>query len=133
MDHASPIDSPRESENEINLTPMLDVVFIMLIFFIVTASFVRESGIEVNRPDTPRETVDETDTILITINENSEILIEERSIDPRAVRANLERMRGEKPDATVVIRPDRRSVNDRLVQVMNASREAGIYDIAVAE
>ncbi|MEX0914523.1 MAG: biopolymer transporter ExbD [Wenzhouxiangellaceae bacterium] len=133
MPHASAIHAPRETENEINLTPMLDVVFIMLIFFIVTASFLKESGIDVNRPDTPRVTVNETGTILITIDGNSEILIDGRLIDPRAVRANVERIRAEKPEASVVIRADRRSFNDTLVQVMDASRQAGIYDIAVAE
>ncbi len=133
MPDASAIDAPRESENEINLTPMLDVVFIMLIFFIVTASFLKESGIDVNRPDTPRATVDETGTILITINGNSEIMIDGRLIDPRAVRANVERLRAEKQEASVVIRADRRSLNDTLVRVMDASRQAGIYDIAVAE
>ena len=133
MPHASAIDAPRDTENEINLTPMLDVVFIMLIFFIVTASFLKESGIDINRPDTPRVTVDETETILVTIDWNSEILIDGRLIDPRAVRANVERLRAEKPEASVVIRANRRSLNDTLVQVMDASRQAGIYDIAVAE
>lgn len=133
MPHASAIDAPRDTENEINLTPMLDVVFIMLIFFIVTASFLKESGIDINRPNTPRVTVDETETILVTIDWNSEILIDGRLIDPRAVRANVERLRAEKPEASVVIRADRRSLNDTLVQVMDASRQAGIYDIAVAE
>jgi biopolymer transport protein ExbD len=121
-----------EANNEINLTPMLDVVFIMLIFFIVTASFIKETGIEVNRPDSPEATVKEIAGILIAIGENNEIWMDRRLIDARAVRANLERMRAESPDAPVVIQADRRSFNDTLVQVMNASREAGIYDISIA-
>ncbi len=83
-----------EEENEINITPMLDVVFIMLIFFIVTASFVKESGIDVNRPDAPTATVKEKANILIAISESGEIWIDRRRVDPRAVRANIERMRG---------------------------------------
>lgn len=105
----------------------------MLIFFIVTASLSKESGIAINRPDTPWQTVDETETILVTMDGNSEILIDGRLIDPRAVRANVERIRAEKSEASVAIRADRRSLNDTLVQVMDASRQAGIYDIAVAE
>lgn len=132
MQKAITPDMPPEADNEINLTPMLDVVFIMLIFFIVTASFVKEAGIEVDRPDAPTATIEESDSILIGIGENNEIWIDRRLIDPRAVRANIERMHAESPNATVVIQADKLSVNDTLVQVMNASREAGIYDIAIA-
>lgn len=122
-----------EANNEINLTPMLDVVFIMLIFFIVAASFIKETGIEVNRPDLPEPTVTENASILIAIGENNEIWMDRRRIDPRAVRANIERMHAENPDAPVVIQADRRSFNDTLVHVMNASREAGIYDVSIAD
>ena len=94
-----------EDENEINLTPMLDVVFIMLIFFIVTASFIKESGIDVNRPDAPvTESKPEDANILVVINANDEIWIDRRLIDPRAVRANIERMHAENPQGSVVIR-----------------------------
>ena len=79
-----------EEENEINLTPMLDVVFIMLIFFIVTASFIKEAGIDVNRPDAPTSQAVEDANILIAISSNDEIWIDRRLIDPRAVRANIE-------------------------------------------
>jgi biopolymer transport protein ExbD len=93
-----------EEENEINLTPMLDVVFIMLIFFIVTASFIKEAGIDVNRPDAPvTESKPEDANILVLINANDEIWIERRLIDPRAVRANIERMHAENPEGSVVI------------------------------
>jgi len=125
--------SPQDEKDEINLTPMLDVVFIMLIFFIVTASFIKEAGIDVNRPDTQPESVIESENIIVDIDENSNIYIGRRHIDYRAVRANIERMHAENPQASVIIRANKRSFNDTLVQVMNASREAGVYDIAVAE
>ena len=81
------INEDKESDDEINLTPMLDVVFIMLIFFIVTASFVKETGIDVNRPEAAKTDPQEHANILVAINENSEIWIDNRLIDPRAVRA----------------------------------------------
>jgi len=126
------IDSGDEG-SEINLTPMLDVVFIMLIFFLVSASFVRETGIEVDRPEAYKTPVDEAGAILIAISEASEIWMDNRMIDPRAVRANIERKRAELPDAPVVIRAASPSRNDVLVQVMDASRQAGIYDISIAD
>lgn len=132
MVQTAPADSPEESDNDINLTPMLDVVFIMLIFFIVTASFVKEAGIDVNRPDSSFAPPTDTGSILIAISETNEIWMDQRLIDLRAVRANIERMFAESPGATVVIQADRSSDNHTLVQVMNASREAGVYTIALA-
>src|SRR5210317_1192973 len=123
-----------EEENEINLTPMLDVVFIMLIFFIVTASFIKESGIDVNRPDAPvTESKPEDANILVMINANDEIWIERRLIDPRAVRANIERMHAENPDGSVVIQANNKSTNKILVEVMDAARSAGVYNISIAD
>lgn len=121
-------------ESEIDLTPMLDVVFIMLIFFIVTASFVKEAGIDVNRPDAPisNEPVENTN-ILIRINANDEIWIDRRMIDPRAVRANIERLHAENPSGSVVIQPNKRSTNKMLVTIMDAARLAGVYNISIAD
>jgi biopolymer transport protein ExbD len=120
--------------DEINLTPMLDVVFIMLIFFIVTASFVKETGIDVNRPDAPvTETKPEDANILVVINAQDEIWIDRRLIDPRAVRANIERMHAENPQGSVVIQPNKRSTNRMLIEVMDASRSAGVYNISIAD
>ena len=121
-----------EKENEINLTPMLDVVFIMLIFFIVTASFIKESGIDVNKPEATTQDPVSDASILIAIDENSDIWIERRQIDPRALRANIERLHAENPDGSVVILADRHSFNNTLVQVMDASRQAGVYKISLA-
>jgi biopolymer transport protein ExbD len=123
-----------EEENEINLTPMLDVVFIMLIFFIVTASFIKEAGLDVNRPDAPMtESTPEESNILVMINSNDEIWIERRLIDPRALRANIERMHAENPDGSVVIQANNKSSNKMLVTVMDAARQAGVYNISIAD
>ncbi len=123
-----------EEDNEINLTPMLDVVFIMLIFFIVTASFIKESGIDVNRPDAPiTESKPEDANILVQITSTNDIMIDRRIIDPRAVRANIERLHAENPSGSVVIQPHKHSTNKMLVIVMDASRQAGVYTISLAD
>ena len=123
-----------EEENEINLTPMLDVVFIMLIFFIVTASFIKEAGIDVNRPDAPvTETKPEDANILVVITEDDQIFIDRRLIDPRAVRANIERLHAENPEGSVVVQASKKSTNKMLVWVMDASRQAGVYNISIAD
>jgi len=123
-----------EEENEINLTPMLDVVFIMLIFFIVTASFIKEAGIDVNRPDAPvTESTPEDSNILVAIRENDEIWIDRRMIDPRALQSNIQRMHAENPEGSVVIQAHRNSTNKMLVTVMDAARDVGVYNISIAE
>ena len=120
--------------DEINLTPMLDVVFIMLIFFIVTASFVKEAGIDVNRPDAPvTETKPEDANILIVVDANDDIWFDRRIIDPRAVRANIERLHAENPKGSVVIQPNKRSTNKMLVTIMDSARSAGVYNISIAD
>ena len=121
-----------DEDNEINLTPMLDVVFIMLIFFIVTASFIKEAGIDVNRPDAPTAERVEDANILIAISANDEIWIDRRLIDPRAVRANIERLHAENPKGSVVIQADKKSTNEMLVIVMDASRAAGVTNVSIA-
>ncbi|MDH3778913.1 MAG: biopolymer transporter ExbD [Gammaproteobacteria bacterium] len=123
-----------EEESEINLTPMLDVVFIMLIFFIVTASFIKEAGIDVNRPDAPMtESKPEDANILVMINANDEIWIDRRLIDPRAVRANIERLHAENPSGSVVVQANNKSSNKILVEVMDSARLAGVYNISIAD
>ena len=121
-----------EEDNEINLTPMLDVVFIMHIFFIVTASFIKEAGIDVNRPDAPTSESIADANILIAISSNDEIWIDKRMIDPRAVRPNIERLHAENPKGSVVIQADQKSTNNTLVIVMDAARQAGVYNISLA-
>ncbi|MBT5220361.1 MAG: biopolymer transporter ExbD [Woeseia sp.] len=121
-----------EEDNEINLTPMLDVVFIMLIFFIVTASFIKEAGIDVNRPDAPTSESIADANILIAISSNDEIWIDKRMIDPRAVRPNIERLHAENPKGSVVIQADKKSTNETLVTVMDAARQAGVFNVSLA-
>ena len=119
-------------ESEVNLTPMLDVVFIMLIFFIVTASFVKEAGIDISRPSAATAVRKERGNILIAITENDQIWIDRRQVDPRALRANIERLHAENPQGSVVIQADKDSKNGLLVQVMDASRMAGVKSVALA-
>jgi biopolymer transport protein ExbD len=124
--------APEEEDTAIDLTPMLDVVFIMLIFFIVTASFIKESGIDVNRPDAPTATVAENANILIAISENNEIWIDRRKVDPRAVRAVIERMHAENPEGAVVIQADKKAYTETVVTVMDASRQAKVFNVSIA-
>lgn len=121
-----------EEEATIDMTPMLDVVFIMLIFFIVTASFVKEAGIDVNRPEAATAVQKDRANILIAISDKGEIWINKRRIDVRAVQANIERLHAENPQGTVVIQADKESKTDVLIKVMDASRAAGVYDVSIA-
>jgi len=121
-----------EEEANIDMTPMLDVVFIMLIFFIVTASFVKEAGIDVNRPEAATAVKKDRANILIAISDKGEIWINKRRIDERAVQANIERLHAENPQGTVVIQADKKSTTETLIKVMDASRAAGVFDVSIA-
>jgi len=121
-----------EEDANIDMTPMLDVVFIMLIFFIVTASFVKEAGIDVNRPDAATAVNKDRASILVAISDNDEIWINKRRVDVRAVQANIERLHAENPQGTVVIQADRKATTEALIKVMDASRAAGIMDVSIA-
>lgn len=124
--------SDQSDDSVIDMTPMLDVVFILLIFFIVTASFVKESGIEVNKPSAKTAVTQERATILVAIDQDNDVWIDRRKVDVRAVRANIERLHAENPLGTLVIQADSDSTNVRLVQVMDAAHQAGIYQIAIS-
>ena len=119
-------------ETELNLTPMLDSVFIMLIFFVVTTSFVRESGIEVNRPSAQTAERRDHGNILIAISPNGEIWIDKRAVDIRAVRAVVERLVAENPEGGVIIQGDREAQIGLLVKVMDQVRKAGIVNVSIA-
>ena len=119
-------------EAEVDLTPMLDVVFIMLIFFIVTASFVKESGMDVNRPDAATATLKPRGNILVAITPSGQIWIDKRQVDVRALRANLERLHAENPEGAVVIQADEDSKNGLLVAVMDAAKLAKIEKVSIA-
>ena len=121
-----------DDENEVNLTPMLDVVFIMLIFFIVTASFVKEAGIEITRPPAATAERKERGNILVAITKDNQIWIDRRQVSPQALRANIERLHAENPQGSVVIQADEKSENGLLVRVMDAARLAGVSSVALA-
>ncbi len=122
----------RKTESEVNLTPMLDVVFIMLIFFIVTASFVKEAGIDISRPGAATAVRKERGNILIAITANDQIWMNRRQVDPRALRANIERMHAENPQGAVIIQADKEAKTGLLVKVMDAARSAGVKSVSLA-
>ncbi len=121
-----------DEESAIDITPMLDVVFIMLIFFIVTATFVKETGIDVNRPNAATAVKQEKANILIAIDAKNRVWIDRRQIDIRAVRPNIERLHAENPQGSVVIQADKNSKNGLLVLVMDAARLANVPNVALA-
>lgn len=124
--------SSTEQNSEIDMTPMLDIVFIMLIFFIVTASSVKESGINVNRPTAQTSEKDVQGNIIVSIKPNGEVWIDKRPVDIRAVRANIARLHAENPLGSVIIAADREAKTYALVQVMDQIRLAGVTNAAIA-
>ncbi len=123
----------RQEESEIDLTPMLDVVFIMLIFFIVTATFVKEIGLDVNSPDKNQNVKDaDKQSIVVQITNRDRIRIRGRDVDFRAVRANIERLHAENPEAPVVVQPHPDSTTELMIHVMDSARQAGIYNVSIA-
>jgi biopolymer transport protein ExbD len=121
-----------EDESTINMTPMLDVVFIMLIFFIVTSSFVKEAGIDVFRPIAETAEKKERTSLLIAISKVNEIWIDRRNIERSMVKPVVEKLYAENPKGSVVIQADKDSNSESVMFVMEAAREAGVVDIAVA-
>lgn len=123
-----------EEDQKINLTPMLDVVFIMLIFFIVTATFVKEIGLDVNPPDQdqPKNQDPDKKSIVVKIDRNDQIEIGFRSIDLSSVRANIERLAAENPDAPVIIKPDPKSSADIFVHVWDAAKQTGVEKVQLS-
>ncbi|PIF04576.1 MAG: biopolymer transporter ExbD [Arcobacter sp.] len=121
-----------KEDMEINLTPMLDVVFIMLIFFIVTTSFVKEAGIEVNRPSAATSKQKAKANIMIAIRHDNEIWIDKRMVDLRAVRANIEKLKSLNSQNSVVIQADKESKTDTLIKVMDQIRLAGLTKISIS-
>jgi biopolymer transport protein ExbD len=117
-----------EDEGAVDLTPMLDVVFIMLIFFIVTATFIKESGVEVNRPDANTSDQKDNTTVLIAINADNSIWIDKRRVDVRSVRANIERLHAENPEGGVVIQADELASVKTFTAVLDAAREVVPYE-----
>ena len=121
-----------EDDSQIDMTPMLDVVFIMLIFFIVTTSFVRESGLEVDRPSAATATEQTKAGIFVAIKDTGEIYIDSHQVDQQRVRANLERLIASQGEVGLVIQADKDTRHGVVVAVMDSAREAGIKQISVA-
>ncbi|MAR33650.1 MAG: biopolymer transporter ExbD [Porticoccaceae bacterium] len=132
MDDSVRLITEDAEESQIDLTPMLDVVFIMLIFFIVTSTFVKEAGVDVSRPEADTAVVTESNSIQIGITSANQIFMDKRQIDKRAVRANVERGLAENPGAAVIIVADADSKTETLIEVMDQSRLAGAESVSVA-
>ena len=121
-----------EEAEEPNITPMLDVVFILLIFFIVTANFIKDPGLEINRPDSETAEITENAAILIAIGPAGEIYMDGRRIDVRQVKANVIRLMSENPQGAVVMQADEKATAEKIIAVMDEVREAGVIDISIA-
>lgn len=121
-------------EAEINITPMLDIVFIMLIFFIVTTSFVKEKGLEVSRPSNspPKEIRKNKGPIVVKIDANGNITMKGRMLERKAVEANLEREKAEKPDSPLIIAAHPDAETDALVTILDAAEAVGVGSVSVA-
>ena len=121
-----------ESESAIDVTPMLDVVFIMLIFFIVTATFVKEAGIDVSRSAAETAVAQNKAHILVAIDSKNSIWVDKREIDLRAVKPNIQRLISLNPQGTVLVQADKASYTDTLISVMDEIRAAGVTNIAIS-
>lgn len=126
--------SRRQSGNvaEINMTPLIDMVFILLIFFIVTTSFVKETGVDVSRPSAKTAVKKELANIMVAITANGSIHIDGREVDRRAVRANVERLHAENPEGAVIILGDEGATIGLLIEVMDQARLAGVANVSIA-
>ena len=121
-----------EEDASIDMTPMLDIVFIMLIFFIVTTSFVKEAGIQVNKPEANQANKEPSANIFIAIRDTGEVWMDKRQVDVERVGANIERMLAEQPTDVVVIQADKKAEHGVVVEVMDQVKEAGIDKISIA-
>ncbi len=119
-------------EGEINMTPMLDIVFIMLIFFIVTAVFVKESGTTVIKPDAETARFQKQVSILIAVRSNDEVWVNRQKTELTAVRTSVEKLHAENPRGTVAIQADKKSKMTIVMKVYDAIRDAGVETIAIA-
>ena len=128
----APSSGPVEEDSSIDITPMLDVVFILLIFFIVTATFIKEPGLKVERPAAVTAELKPSASILIAIGPDGAIWIDRKKKDIRDVRATIERLFADNPKGSVVIQADKLAKNAVLIEVMDAAREANVKEIAVS-
>ena len=122
----------KQEEAEINITPMLDIVFIMLIFFIVTTSFTKETGATIDKPSAEQAVALRNGTILIGVRSNDDIWMSKRQIELREVRSMVERAKAENPEGSVVIVADKDSNTGTVVQAMDQCRLAGAQNVSLA-
>lgn len=122
----------RDEESDINLAPMLDVVFIMLIFFIVTATFIKQAGIDVLRPMADTAEEKPTVSVLVAVSETGDIWIDNKRVDPASVRANIERIHAENPKGGLVVQADRGAQMKQVLAVLEAARAANLTQVALS-
>ena len=123
---------PQEQGQAIDLTPMLDVVFIMLIFFIVTASFIKLPGVEVNKVDTVTSDPYKKVGILVAVSDNNEFWIDKKRVEMTALKLNLTRLFNENPKGGMVIQADNDSDIETVAKIADIAREIGISPVAVS-
>ena len=116
-----------DEEAMIDMTPMLDIVFIMLIFFIVTTSFVKEAGIEVNKPKATNQTKQKNANIFIAVKDTGEIWFNKRRVDIELVGSQIEKLLAEQPTDVIIIQADKDAKHGDVVEVMDAIKEAGSH------
>ncbi len=121
-----------DEETEINITPMLDIVFIMLIFFIVTTSFIKDPGLEVNRPEAETAISKQLGNILIAISDTGQIWMDKKRVELPGVRGEVERARLESPESSVIVIADKDAPTGAVIDVMDQIRMAGVKSMAVA-
>ncbi len=115
-----------------NITPLIDMVFILLIFFAVNASFIKEAGVEIERPSARSAVTQEQANIMIAVTENGEVWVDRQRVDPRSVRGHVERLHAENPEGAVVILADDESQTGLVIEVLDQARLAGVENVAVA-
>ena len=116
-----------EEDAQIDMTPMLDIVFIMLIFFIVTTVFVKEAGIEVNKPDASQAILHKNANIFIAVTEDGNVWLDKREVAPDSVRANIERLLTEQPTDYVIIQADVKAKHGLVVEIMDQVKACLLY------
>jgi len=116
----------------INVIPLIDVMFFLVLFFVATSSFIRETGVDVNRPAAKSAELQEKGNIIISVTKNGEIWVDRRKVDIRALRANVERMYAENPGSSVIIAADEEAQTGLLVAALDEARLAGVQNVAIA-
>jgi len=122
----------RGGATEINMAPLIDMIFILLIFFIVTTSFVKESGVDVQRPKAASAVTNQKTNVIISVTKEGMVFAEGKTIDIRSVRGYMERFLAETPEGSVVIAADENSRTGTVIRVLDACRLAGVQNISVA-